>query len=658
MTLPSRATAAARHRRLRLLFINGNGVSRFENDIPPAVNRTRPWSGPVHTITLPTDTTTLEGSASDDGLPSGSTLSVTWTKVSGPGTVTFADPHSAATSATFGGEGEYVLRLTASDGQLSSSDTTNVTVIQRNQPPTVEAGEPQTIELPAGAELRGSVADDALPHGSTVTSTWSLLSGPGTVTFADPHAVATIANFSGPGVYTLRLSASDTEFTVSDDVVITVLKNEPPIVNAGPDLEVTLPNTTVLNGTAADDGLPRGSTLEVSWSVVSGPGTVIFNDAFAAVTVATFTAPGTYVLRLTGNDSQLTASDETTVVVKPQPFTSRTYTLDSDFEEGDLLSVTHSTPNQLQLDSTARSLNFIWVAVSTKGTVVKINTETGAVIGEYSTSPSGQPKDPSRTTVDQNGNVWATNRDGNSVVHIGLIENGQCVDRNNNGVIDTSTGFGDIKPWPNTGGVNTNGGVTLAQDECIIHYTKVNSFGTRHVSVNKDNDIWVSGTNGQRFDLIDGKTGLIKRAEPSVGYGGYGGLIDRNGVIWSANPMLRWDTSKPLTGANGLNGMAFTLFGGRATWDRAGKSSTQSSPSESVWVEDSAPVGASLRATGGLELTSANRRLSPARSRTSRTSAAARTSTTSPARTTFSASARATACSPTPTSTRRTRRAR
>ena len=38
-----------------------------------------------------------------------------------------------------------------------------------------------------------------------------------------------------------------------------------------------------------------------------------------------------------------------------------------------------------------------------------------------------------------------------------------------------------------------------------------------------------------------------------MGFGGYGGLIDQNGVIWSSNPMLRWDTSKPLTGANGMN---------------------------------------------------------------------------------------------------------
>lgn len=424
-----------------------------------------------------------------------------------------------------------------------------------NRPPTVDAGADLTITLPIDTvALGGTASDDGLPAGSTLVVTWTTVSGPGSVTFDDAHSEATSAIFSAAGEYVLKLTASDGELSSSDTITVTVLPgNQPPVVDAGPDQEITLPSTAALKGTASDDGMPRGSMLEVFWNMVSGPAPVIFHDAFAAATPVTFTAPGTYVLRLTAFDSELSAADEATIVVNPQTFTSRTYTLDADFNEGGLVNVTRSVPNQLQLDDTTQTFNFIWVAVSSKGTVVKINTETGAILGEYLTSPAGQPKNPSRTTVDQNGNVWATNRDGNSVVHIGLVENGQCVDRNDNGVIDTSTGFGDIRPWPNTNGANTNGGVTLAEDECIVHYTKVNSSGTRHVSVTRDNDIWVSGTIGRRFDLIDGTTGLIKRAEPSVGYGGYGGLIDRNGVIWSARPLLRWDTANPLTGPLGGN---------------------------------------------------------------------------------------------------------
>lgn len=248
-----------------------------------------------------------------------------------------------------------------------------------------------------------------------------------------------------------------------------------------------------------------------------------------------------------------TPSATLTPTSTPRPVHWRTYTSNADFDEGVSVNVVHDPPHQLQLFGRGQARGFLWVAVSSKGTVVKIDTETGRVLGEYWTSPSGQPKDPSRTTVDLNGNVWVANRAGHSVTHIGLVENGQCVDRNGNGVIDTSTALNDIRPWTNAEGADTNGGVSTAEDECILHYTLVHSPGTRHLSVNADNDVWVSGTGTREFDLVDGETGLIKRSEPSVGYGGYGGLMDANGVIWSARPLLRWDPSKPLTGPNGIN---------------------------------------------------------------------------------------------------------
>ena len=50
---------------------------------------------------------------------------------------------------------------------------------------------------------------------------------------------------------------------------------------------------------------------------LSGPGTVTFADATAVDTTASFTVDGTYVLRLTADDSALTAFDELTVTVNP-----------------------------------------------------------------------------------------------------------------------------------------------------------------------------------------------------------------------------------------------------------------------------------------------------------------------------------------------------
>jgi hypothetical protein len=70
---------------------------------------------------------TLQGSVTDDGLPSGQ-LTITWSKGSGPGKVTFAKAGAASTTATFAVAGKYVLRLRGYDGALATIDTVTVVV--------------------------------------------------------------------------------------------------------------------------------------------------------------------------------------------------------------------------------------------------------------------------------------------------------------------------------------------------------------------------------------------------------------------------------------------------------------------------------------------------------------------------------------------------
>ena len=94
-------------------------ISVVHVNVPPAVN-----AGANQTITLPIDTASLSGTASDsDGVVS-STL---WAKVSGTGTVTFANANALATTATFPGAGTYVLSLTATDNN-GASTSSNVTI--------------------------------------------------------------------------------------------------------------------------------------------------------------------------------------------------------------------------------------------------------------------------------------------------------------------------------------------------------------------------------------------------------------------------------------------------------------------------------------------------------------------------------------------------
>jgi hypothetical protein len=85
-------------------------------------------AGSDQAVTLPA-AATLAGSASDDGLPSSpAALTLLWEEVSGEGSVTFANAAAAQTTATFTDAGTYVLRLTANDGTLSTSDEVTVTV--------------------------------------------------------------------------------------------------------------------------------------------------------------------------------------------------------------------------------------------------------------------------------------------------------------------------------------------------------------------------------------------------------------------------------------------------------------------------------------------------------------------------------------------------
>ncbi len=100
--------------------------------------------------------------------------------------------------------------------------------------------------------------------------------------------------------------------------------NSSPTVNAGPDknLIITMGGTvqTTLAGVVTDDGLPEPVSLTSNWTVLSAPAgsSVVFGTAAAAITTASFNAPGEYILRLEGNDSDRTATDTVAVTVNLQ----------------------------------------------------------------------------------------------------------------------------------------------------------------------------------------------------------------------------------------------------------------------------------------------------------------------------------------------------
>jgi K319-like protein len=263
----------------------------------PTVN-----AGPKITVQRPSITAALKGSVS----PASSAAS--WSKLSGPGRVSFADASKPETTARFSADGNYSLRLTASNACGSVADTLRVSL--RGSGPFSDAGPDQLI-CTRTASLTGEVG----PEGSAAS--WSKESGPGTVSFGDRTRPTTTATFSAPGVYRLRLEVQHNGELSEDSVEIEV--NEPPEVDAGGSQSVSPGGTAQLTGNVNDDGLPRSGMLAVEWTQIDGPGTVIFADRNSATTTATFPIEtGDYTLMLTANDGAEcsdSASDVVTISV-------------------------------------------------------------------------------------------------------------------------------------------------------------------------------------------------------------------------------------------------------------------------------------------------------------------------------------------------------
>ena len=94
------------------------------------------------------------------------------------------------------------------------------TIVATNKRPMVYAGPSFSVgSSTSTVMLSGYAADDGLPSRSLAVR-WSVVSGPGTVTFGNSNAAITTAAFSAAGIYTLRLTAEDGALTSNADVQI------------------------------------------------------------------------------------------------------------------------------------------------------------------------------------------------------------------------------------------------------------------------------------------------------------------------------------------------------------------------------------------------------------------------------------------------------
>lgn len=186
-----------------------------------------------------------------------------------------------------------------------------------NRAPIANAGEDITLTLPVNyTTLKGSGAD---PERHPLRFRWSKISGDNNATVISPgNAVTYIENLTA-GSYRYTLTVTDSLGASGyDTVTITVnAQRLPPVANAGPTIEITLPvNSAVLSGNGTD---PQQSILSFRWTKVSGNGGFIVNDTSRS-TVVQELAEGTYLFRLTvTNRLRLSASDTMRVIVHGKP---------------------------------------------------------------------------------------------------------------------------------------------------------------------------------------------------------------------------------------------------------------------------------------------------------------------------------------------------
>ena len=93
--------------------------------------------------------------------------------------------------------------------------------------------------------------------------------------------------------------------------------NRAPFVVAGADLNLiatNAPTDVVLSGSAKDDNFPN--PLVVTWTQVSGPASVWFDNIHQTNTTVHFPGVGTYVLRLNADDGAVVVSDDVTFSIQ------------------------------------------------------------------------------------------------------------------------------------------------------------------------------------------------------------------------------------------------------------------------------------------------------------------------------------------------------
>ena len=250
----------------------------------------------------------------------------------------------------------------------------------------------------------------------------------------------------------------------------------------------------------------------------------------------------------------------------------------------------------------------IWVPNSDENTFSRWNTRTGVEEGRYWVGTN-----PSRTAVDLNGDAWIGNRGDGTATHV-YHNRTDCIDRNGDGVIQTSQDFnGDGRI---TGGEMMNSSDDPLADECVHCQVKLASTTelVRGIGVDANNYAWLGGWNTNRVYKVDPRTCEVL-LEIDVQHAVYGVIITGDGKLFTSgftsSCVAEIDTNTDQLVRricdNGTTRYGIAVDGqGRIWYGNYGGGLLAFDPATSEWIGYGAPTNAIREATGVVADTEGN----------------------------------------------------
>ncbi|HRF45541.1 MAG TPA: PKD domain-containing protein, partial [Candidatus Competibacteraceae bacterium] len=287
-------------------------VTVSTTNTPPVAKAGADQSAPVGA------TVTLDGSGSSD--VDGNPLTFQWTVLTQPdgSTTALVNPMAVNPRLTLDRAGSYTVQLLVNDGHADSAPD-SVTISTENSKPVAEAGPAQTVALHATVQLNGAGSHDA--DGDALTYQWTLTTVPvgSTAALTNPTSINPTFAADKAGAYVAQLIVNDGTVDSDPDTVTISTENSKPVADAGPDQQVAVGDTVILNGSGSSDA--DGDPLNYQWALTTQPvgSTAALQDADQAQTQFIPDFAGSYIAQLIVHDGLLASDPDTATVTVTVP---------------------------------------------------------------------------------------------------------------------------------------------------------------------------------------------------------------------------------------------------------------------------------------------------------------------------------------------------